>query len=399
MPNLLDANGLQTKTLSEIRAEITAGMKLAYGDDINVDQDSPDGQAINIFSLVAKDTLDALNQVYNSFNPDLAIGRVLDQRVAINGIQRLGGTHTTTSAKVETDRAMSLIGLDGADPSTPPSGTFTISDTQGNYFYLKDSVSSSTITGAGFYDLIFTAKDIGAIETAPATLTRIISVLLGVKSVTNSVVMNTTLGLNEETDAALRLRRQQSVSLASQGYLASLKAEIKNVSGVTYSEIHENNLSATDSDGIPSHSIWAVVEGGLDADIAYAIYTKRSAGCGMKGSTTYNVTQPDGTLFQINFDRSATEPLYIKFDAHSISGVALDQTYIKNQIVALLTLDVSQSVNANDLAAIIREIDPNCLATSILLSSDSSNWFSILEPSFKNYRFALVSGNITITLV
>lgn len=396
MPNIIDSSGLTTKTLTEIRDELVAGFKVAYGDDINVDQDTPDGQAINLFALSVKDTLDALTQVYNSFDPDLAIGRTLDERVSINGIQRLGGTHTTTSVKVETDRALSLIGLDGSDPSTPPLNIFTVSDLQGNYFYLKDSVS---IPASGFYDLIFTAKEIGAIETAPNQITRIISVLLGVKSVNNSTVMNTVLGLNEETDAALRLRRQQSVSLASQGYLASLKAELKNISGVVYSEVYENNLSITDVNGVPGHSIWAVVEGGLDADIAYAIYTKRNAGCGMKGSVVVDVTQPDGTLFEIKFDRTSTEVLYIRFSAHSISGVALDTTYIKNQLVALVGLDVAEGINSNDIAALIREIDPNCLATSIQVSSDNSNWFDILEPSYKNYRFSLVSGNITITVV
>ena len=398
MPNIIDANGLQTKTLTEIKAEIVAGLKLAYGDDINVASDSPDGQSITIFSLVVRDSLDALAQVYNSFDPDLAIGRILDQRCAINGIQRLTGTHTETSVAVETNKAVTLIGLNGADPSTPPLNIFTVSDTQGNYFYLKASqvvVETTLIT----HDFLFVAKDIGAIETSPATITRVVSVLMGVKSVTNSTVMNTVLGLNEETDASLRLRRQQSVSLASQGYLASLKAALKNISAVTYSEVYENYSNITDGNGIPSHTIWAIVEGGLDADIAYEIYTKRNAGCGMKGSVAVNVTQPDGTLFQVQFDRTVQETLHIKLDAHSISGVALDQTYIKNQLVALVALTVSESINSNDVAALIREIDSNALATNILVSNDGATWLSILNTSFKNYKLVLASGNITLTVV
>ena len=398
MPNLINASGLQTKTLTEIKDEIIAGLKIAYGDDINVASDSPDGQAITIFALTVRDSLDALTQVYNSFDPDLAIGRTLDERCALNGIQRLAGTHTETSVAVETNKAITLVGLAGADPLTPPANIFTVSDTQGNYFYLKATqviVETTTIT----HDFMFVAKNIGAIETSPATLTRIVSVILGVKSVTNSTVMNTTLGLNEETDAALRIRRQKSVSLASQGYLASLKAAIQNISAVTYSEVYENYSNTTDTDGIPPHSIWVIVEGGLDADIGYAIYTKRNAGCGMKGSVLVNVTQPDGTLFQVQFDRTVQENLHIKFDAHSISGVALNQTYIKNQLVALVLLNVSQSVNVNDIAAIMRDIDPNCLATNILVSNDGATWVNLLETSFKNYRLVLASGNITLTVV
>ena len=393
MANIIDENGLTTKTLLELRAELIAGMKEAYGDDINTDQDTPDGQAINIFALAVKDVLDLLTQVYNSFDPDLAIGRVLDQRVAINGIQRLEGTHTTTSVKVEVDRAINLVGLDLLEAT---SSTFTIADTAGNLFYLKDSIS---LPGAGFYDLIFKAAITGPIDTSAGTLTKISSVVLGVKSVTNSDVMNTMLGTSEETDAALRLRRQKSVSLASQGYLASLKAALKNISGVTYSEVYENNSSVVDSDLIPAHCIWVIVEGGESADIAYEIYTKRNAGCQMKGEISESVTQPDGTFFEIKFDRTVTENFYLKFDASSISGVALDASYIKTQIVANINLDVNESLNVNDIAYIIRSVDSNCLATNILLSKDNSNWFSILSPSLKNKRMILTTGNIDITLV
>jgi hypothetical protein len=54
---------------------------------------------------------------------------------------------------------------------------------------------------------------------------------------------------------------------------------------------------------IPPHSIWCIVDGtATDADIAQAIYRKRSAGCGMKGIQSYNVTQLDSSEFEINWD-------------------------------------------------------------------------------------------------
>lgn len=396
MPNLLDSTGLQVKTFEEIRADIITGLKAAYGDDINVDQDTPDGQAIGVFSLAVQDTLDLISQVYSSFDPDQAIGRNLDERCAINGIQRLAGTHTTTSVKITADRIVNLIGLDGSDPSAPPANTFTVSDLEGNLFYLSNSVA--TINGD--IDTLFTAVEIGAIETAPAQITKIITNTLGVKSVTNSTAMNTTLGTNEETDAALRLRRLQAVSLASQGYLTSLKAEIQNISGVTYSEVYENNQSGT-VDTIPGHSIWVIADGGLEEDIAYAIYTKRNAGCGMKGSVQVDVTQPDGTLFPIYFDRTSTESIYLKFTAQSVSvpPKTIDTNYLKDEIVNNLNLGVNGPVNANDIAAIVRDIDSTILATDILLSTDNLNWFSIVSPSAKNIRFSLVVGNITITVI
>ena len=396
MPNILDQNGLQVKDLSEIRQEIIDDLKVAYGDDINVDQDTPDGQAINIFALAVKDTLDVLTQVYSSFDPDQAIGRALDDRASINGIQRLAGTHTTTPVLVETDRALNLIGLDSNLPENSPANVFTVSDSEGNYFYLTNS---QTIAVAGFNSFSFTAKEIGAIQTAQNQINKLVTTVLGVKSVNNPDITGTVTGLNEETDAALRLRRQKSVSLASQGYLQSLEAELQNISGVVYSKVYENTSSATDSDGIPSHSIWVIVEGGSDSNIGYAIYTKRNAGCGMKGAVIVDVTRPDGSIFQVKFDRTQTQNLYVKFDAHSISGIVLDTTYIKEQLALRIALGVGDDVNTNDVASLIREIDPNCLATSIKVSSNGSDWFDIIGTSAKNNRFVLLSSNVTITVV
>jgi hypothetical protein len=46
------------------------------------------------------------------FDPDNAVGVVLDQRVAINGIQRQAGTYTVTPITVVTSQSVNLYGLD-----------------------------------------------------------------------------------------------------------------------------------------------------------------------------------------------------------------------------------------------------------------------------------------------
>lgn len=395
MPNIIDANGLTVKTNAEIIAEITAALKLVYGDDINVAPDSPDGQQINIFTQAIVDVEDLVVQVYNSFNPDMAIGVTLDERVAINGIQRLGGTYTMQKISVTTDRAMTLQGLDG-DLLNPDGTGYTVSDSQGNQFILA---ATEAIAAAGTYSLVFRAKEIGAVLTVPNTITTPVTIKLGVTSVNNPLPADT-IGDNEETDAELRTRRQQSVSLASQGYLEGLRAEILNISGVTYAKIYENNSGVTDGDGIPSHSIWVIVEGGNESSIAYAIYTKRNAGCGMKGDEVVQVTQPDGSIFAVKFDRTVSETLYVQFTAQSINGIdPIDTAYIKDEVVTRLTLDVNESVNVNDISAIVRDIDPNCLVTVPKVSKDGMTWLDIVSPSAKNKRFTLLATDIDITVI
>ena len=49
MPNQLDGTGLQVKTQLELLTYLTTGFQSIYGDDINLDSDTPDGQLLFIF--------------------------------------------------------------------------------------------------------------------------------------------------------------------------------------------------------------------------------------------------------------------------------------------------------------------------------------------------------------
>ena len=91
MPNIINTDGIQVKTATELITEISTDLRTVYGNEINIDQNTPDGQNINIFSQACVDTLDLIAQVHASFDPDQAIGKNLDARVQLNGIQRLGG--------------------------------------------------------------------------------------------------------------------------------------------------------------------------------------------------------------------------------------------------------------------------------------------------------------------
>lgn len=396
MPNTLDASGLDTKTLDELTTELETAFQTIYGADINVESDSPDGQMINVFAQAAIDNLDVVAQVYNSMDPDLAIGVTLDERIAINGIQRLGGTFTLTNITVVTDRALNLAGLD-ADIDDPAGTGYTVADNAGNNWILA---ATQVVASAGSHVYSFRAQNPGALLTVPNTITVPVTIVLGVVSVNNPTTYSS-LGLDQETDAAAKIRRQKSVSLSSQGFLAGLLAALLNINGLTDAFVYENNTGATDGDGIPEHSIWVIVKGGSDANVAAAIYAKRNAGCGMKGSEVVVITQVDGSPFTIKFDRVAPEDLYINFDATSINGIdTVDTAYIKAQLVLLLVPGVHESVNINQLATIVQQIDPNVLVTNAGFSTSGMGPFTnTLTPTAKNNQFVLEAANIDITVI
>ena len=356
MANELSSTGLTTSSQSELLAQLTDALTAIYGSGINISSDTPDGQWINILVQAQLDILDLITQVYNSFDPDTAIGAVLDQRVAINGIQRQAATYTVTPITVVNTASVNLYGL---DQDTQP--IYTVSDQAGNRWLL---VSSEIGLAAGSHSLSFRAAVPGAVLTVPNTITVQVTIVLGVSSVNNPSTY-TTLGVNEESDAALRLRRQISVSLASQGFLTGLLAALQNIEGVTSAFVYENNTDVTDSDGVPSHSIWVIVAGtGAEVDIATAIYDKRNAGCGMYGTQTYNITQIDGSLFPIYWDNVVTRNLFIAFTATSIDGIIVPNiALIREDLVTDFVPGVFSEVNINGLATVVQTIDSNTLVT------------------------------------
>lgn len=392
MPDSLGPNGLQLKTRDELTQELTLQMQTIYGTDVNLAPDTPDGQMLGIYVQGSIDVRDLLRRIYNSFDPDSAFGRVLDQRVAINGVERQGGTRTLTNITVVTSQALNLYGVD-----QDVQQVFRVQDNEGTQFEL---IQTYNAPGAGSYSLAFRAVVPGEVLTMPNTLTIPVSIVLGVVSVNNPTTY-TTLGINEESDARLKIRRQKSVSMASQGYLQGLKAVLENINGVTEAFIYENKTGVTDIYGVPGHCIWVIISGTADpADIADAIYRKRNAGANMFGSESYTITQVDGTPFIVNWDFVTPEDLYIEFDATSLDGVTPPNTAaILAQLPTVFVLGVNERININDLATAVQLIDNNTLVTNAGFSTSPGGPFvAVISPSNKNRQFAVSAGRINITV-
>ena len=387
MPNSVNAEGLQIKTFNEVKEELTTSFRQIYGNDINIDSNTPDGQLINILSQVIIDLLELIAQVYNSFDPDFAVGTVLDQRIALNNIKRKGGTYSYTNIAVTTTASCTLNGLNTVDAES----AFTVSDSQGTQWVLA---STQTPTTAGTYIYSFRAKEIGAVESLPNTITTIVNAVVGVSTVNNPAAL-TVKGTDTETDAELKARRRDSIGIASQGYREALKAMLLNTADVSYAEVYENYDNTTDLDGIPGHSIWVIVQGGADADIAQAIYAKRNAGCGMKGSTSYVLSFSDGSTFEAVWDRPSTTTAYIEFDVTAITSHVIDVNAIKLALVNA-PLNIYQPLDINTVASIVKETDPDVIVTNCQVSTDGTNWYDIIYPTTKKDRLEIATSRITI---
>lgn len=400
MTDSFNQNGLTVDTRNEIVAALKEGFAQIYGADINVDSNSPDGQLIEIFAQSAYDLRELLVQINSGFSPQRAVGRILDERVAINNISRKAGTFTIVPITIVTSATVSLQGLD-ADFNNINGTGYTIQDNAGNQFILVDS---DVLTAGTHANINFRAKEIGAVETVVDTITNPVTIVLGVTSVNNpSAALQ--LGQNEETDAELRARQKNSVALASSGYLNGLRGTLLAIDGVTDARLYENVTNIVDADGIPAHGIWAIVEGGSNTDIGDAIYSKKSFGCDMKGDVEVDIETPSGIPFIAKFDRPTAEDLHIRFDIQpTYPGASFDQDEIKSYIVDNLVYTIGQfaetaSITVVAINAIISTSGNVGVPVNVEISNNGADWVDYLETTLLSDKFVVDSTRITITVL
>ncbi len=390
MPNVLNAAGLSTATTDEIAADLIASLEAIYGTDINLEPESPDGQMVGIFSQADSDVLDLLVDIYNIFDVDSSYGIALQRLVALNGITIQAGTYTTTPVDITATSALTLPGLD-QDVVAP----FQVQDAN----TVWTLISSYTFAAPGTQALIFQAATLGPITPLPNTITIQATPTIGISVVNNPTVTGAVIGLDEETDVALRTRHAKSFKLAATCPADSVEAALLALSGVTDALVVENRTAGT-VDDVPAHSIWPIVVGGSAADIAGAIYGKAAPGCGLYGSETYDVVRPNGQVATISYDIGLPQRLYVQFGIiPTIAGLTFDNTLFAQQLAAALLgyFKLGRTASIGDIGRAMFAIEPRAMLVSAGVSADGNTFNDTVDTTSDLYFFELAAGDITIS--
>lgn len=394
MANEINANGIETEDLQTIIDKLTIEFKNIYGQDINLEQSTPDGQLINIFAQAKIDTLNLAVQLYNLFNSETVIGRAQDNLYKLVGLYRKSSQFSFVQVNVTTTQAVNLEGLDDDIENINGVG-YTVSDTNGNNFILTNSAA---ITGAGTYLLEFRAQNVGAVQVLPNTIKNMVSVIRGVSGVNNPGVQYLT-GNDAETDAEFRIRFNKSRSISGKGFSDSLLAALLNINLVADAQVYQNRTNQTDGDGTPGHTVWVIVEGGTNEDIAQAIYANVTDGAGMRGETQVVIKKSNGLLETINFDRAGSEPLYIQATLKNLTTESLNLDAIKQNLVNSLSFKIYSPVDTAEITCILRNYSSDYIPYNVGVSLNNSDWEEYLLPSSKLNKFSLSPENIKLTVV
>ena len=389
--NYIGINGLVTQSLDEIIAELTSIWQSIYGSDINIEQNSPDGQLINILAQQKKDILDLFTTFYNNLDPDRVIGIPQQILYKLNGLVIKAYTYSYVYVDVNVTSPVNLQGLDDNIDSADGTG-YTVSDTAGNRWILANSQSLQP----GTYSLNFRAADLGAIESLPNTINVMETVVTGIASVNNPAT-NYITGNKGESSSEFRIRRNKSMAVPSQGFDESLESQLYNLDTVTQAKVYDNRTNA-EVNGIPAHTVWAVVEGGQPDEIGRTIYNNIPPGIPMKGSQSVVISKANGDIETVYYDIPTPVQIYIQMTIKNFSTTALDETYIKQQL-ALTTFDIGETVTSAQISADVDNIlGDTGTPYNITVSDDNSTWVEYLTPTGLDEFFVISTNNIQITV-
>lgn len=382
----ISETGLAIERLETILENTVTQIKAIDGNaDLDLSQDTRDGQILGIVSKFKADFEEAIALIYNAFDPATAIGVDLRRLIKLNGLTAQYAVESSVDITVTADRSLTLF--DG----------FRVKDTTNNIWV--NIGDKSLISGVN--TVTFLAQEYGAIVASAGSITQTVDVILGIVSVNNT--LDAVVGKDDESDYSLRVRQTQSTEKPSRSMLAGIASNVLNLSGVVEVKAYENETNIQDvvRDMTP-HSIWVVVEGGEVEDIANEILLQKTGGAYTKGEIETTILETIGDMQSpavIRFDRPTEIPLYVKLTATKKNpSDVVDSQAIKNALVAL-SFKINAEVVATSLYSAIYSAGSNFVATDLEISDDDITYVTSSLTSGYDERFLILYANIDITVL
>lgn len=393
MKNYIGINGLVIQSLAEIKSDLVEVWRYCYGTDINLEQNSTDGQFLNILAQEKKDTLDLIAQIVANLDPDTAIEVAQDILYKLNGLERKQYTYSYCLINVTTTQAVTLQGLD-SNVDDPDGTGYTVSDSNGNRWILAET---REVTEAGTYLFNFRAADLGSVTALTNTVNQMETVLRGVSAV-NNPANNYITGNTGESSSEYRTRRMRSMAVPSQSFEESVESQLLALTGVFDCKVY-NNKTDVEVDGIPPHAVWVIVEGGLEGEIGRVIYNNLPPGIPMKGNTSVLVSKVNGDVQQILYGTATPVNLYVKATIKNFTTTDIDTDFVKQELAKTVYAIGQQAESVNIQTEIKNLIGATGTPYNVVISDDNSTWVEYTTPKQLDGYYVIAVDNITLDVI
>lgn len=406
------STGYVKKLTSDFELDLQTALRAEVDPNLDLSPTEPMGQATGIFADALAQADERIEAIYNGYNPNDAEGLQLDNVCSITGTKRRAATKS---------RVVLTCNLNAS--STIPVGTqANVLGQPANLWQLigfgtsttKFTRSALVSTTAGNYSAVFEAVSTGPTVANAGTLTVITAgTVTGLNSITNP--NDAVLGTDVETDAQLRLRREEELQQQGNGTLDAIRAALLEVPGVINAFVFENTTDAFDSAGRPPHSIEAIIFDGISpaADnnaVAQALWNNKPAGIPYYSATASSgvATDSQSVPQTVAFSRAVIVPIYLSYTVHkdtsfdTVNGPAAVKATVAAYAAAKMTLG---SLVKAQLFAMVPVIDfpvygiQGVVETTLTLDIvPSPVGTSDLSMSSRQYPY-IQTANITVTVV
>ena len=383
----IDANGFKAESFTEILTRLSNGLKNIYGQDINLDQDSPDGQQLGIQANIISDFQDLALYIYNSMDPDLADGANFDKLLKLLARTRLPSSRSTVDIEMVLNKTVSIP------------ASYTIKDLNNQNWI----IGTAQTLDAGTHLVSFYSEDWGNITAEPNTINEQVTILTEVVSINNPE--NAISGRDEESIVQVRERRNKILEINASSTIGSIIGKILDLNGVIDAVPYENMTKIYDPvRDIQPNSYWIVVKGGDISQISEIIAKDKTGGTGLKGKveTVYieKFVRKDGSVREfyhdVKFDRPTEVSIHIKFKvSRKISTQSIDIEHIKDTL-ANKEFYIAQNITVTELYSTIYSAATNYIATDLEVSKDGVTWSSVLLEAGYDEEFIIEKSNIEI---
>lgn len=390
MPTQLTPQGLYVETYEETRADIVSRIRQDVSPTANTEEDSLLGNLISIVATKQRELGEALEAVWSSFDPDSNGGAAQDNIAAITGTLRRDATYSRLEGVEYT-----------VDPGTYPAGTLVAhvdGDPTIRFVNAEDVVNDGVSTDVVTADAV--SETPGPVRVFAGQLTVIAGAVSGWAAVNNP--SDAIVGRDVESDAELRVRREQELSAQGSTSAEAVRAAIlrEHTDTVESALVLENVTETTDANGVPPHSIEAIVYApGIDEDaLAETIFRAKAAGIRAYGTETKTVTDSQGIAHSIGFSYQEDVDLYVRVNLEIIDGTWVGDSEFILRFVDLCNAyyGLGRDVKHSRLVAFCHQVPGVFGVVKLEVSDDGASWVEADWPITYREIARFDTGRVTV---
>lgn len=391
------STGLVLPSESSILSGATADIDDAFGGGVNPSLKTPQGQLATSTARIIADKNEQIAYIANQVNPDYSDGIWQDAIGRIYLLDRKIARSTRVSCVCVGEVGKQIV-----------AGAKAV-DLSGNIYTCIDG---GTIPSGGAITLYFDNIKTGPIPCPANSLIYIQQADPGWDTINNLV--DGVVGSDVENRAEFEYRRRNSVALNAHGSLESVYAAVFNCDGVTDVYTTQNYTNAIITKGptdfaLVEHSLFVSVVGGVDEEIAQAIWEKKDLGCDCNGNTVVPITDTTYSYpyptYQIKFQRPDPIEILVAVTIVNDPSLPVDiATQIKDAVISASVggdggpaTRIGSNIFASRFYAPVASVSQSVSILSLLIGTSTATLTSVSIGIDQHPVFSF--ANISVTLL